>query len=57
VGALSGLIAHHPSGLTLAVELGVVALVVLVVAGVAYRERRRRLRRGARAELRDGELP
>ena len=48
------MIAHHPDGLTLAVELVVLALVVLLFAGIWARERRRRADRTRQAaEMRD----
>jgi hypothetical protein len=49
VGALSGLIAHHPDGGTLAVEGAVVLVLVLVFGGIWLRERRRRIGRSRRA--------
>jgi len=42
------LIAHHPSGLGLAVELGVLGALVLGFGGLWVRERRRRLDRSRR---------
>jgi hypothetical protein len=55
VGALTRLIAHHPDGLTLAVEAAVAVLLVLLFGGIWLRERRRRTSgaRGERAEMRD----
>jgi hypothetical protein len=53
VGALARLIAHHPGGLTLAVEAAVVVLLVLLFAGIWLRERRRRDRARRVPELRD----
>ena len=54
MGAVPRLIAHHPDGLTLAVELIVLALVVTLFAGIWLRERRRRARRTRQmAEMRD----
>jgi hypothetical protein len=54
VGAVPRLIAHHPDGLTLAVELIVLALVVLLFAGIWVRERRRRAQRTREmAEMQD----
>jgi hypothetical protein len=54
VGALARLIAHHPDGLTLAIEGAVVFVLVLLFGGIWLRERRRR---GARsrppAEMRE----
>ena len=48
------MVAHHPSGLVLAVELGVLAALVLGFGGLWLRERRRRLDRSRRiAEMRD----
>jgi hypothetical protein len=53
VGAVAGLIAHHPGGLTLAVEAAIALLVVLVFGGIWLRERRRRADRRRRvAEMR-----
>jgi hypothetical protein len=47
-------IAHHPSGLALAVELGVLGVLVLGFGGLWLRERRRRLERTRRvAEMRE----
>ncbi len=45
MGALAGLIAHHPDGLTLAVEGAVVVLLVLLFGAIWVRERRRRAAR------------
>jgi hypothetical protein len=42
VGAFARLIAHHPSGLTLLVELCVLAGLVAVFGSIWLRERRRR---------------
>ena len=56
MGALArlGLIAHHPSGLALAIELGVLAVLVVGFGGLWLRERRRRLDRARRVpEMRD----
>jgi hypothetical protein len=54
VGALPRLVAHHPTGLTLAIELAVVVLLVAVFGGIWLRERRRRLDRTRRVpEMRD----
>ena len=54
MGALPRLIAHHPDGLTLAVELAVVLGLVLLFGGIWLRERRRRENRSRRtAEMRD----
>jgi hypothetical protein len=54
VGALPGLIAHHPDGLTLAVEAVVVVGLVLLLGGIWLRERRRRLERTrGSAEMRE----
>jgi len=54
VGALPRLIAHHPDGLTLAVELVVLAIVVVLFAGIWLREHRRRANRTRPpAEMRD----
>ena len=48
------MIAHHPSGLALAVELGVLGVLVLGFGGLWLRERRRRLDRTRRvAEMRE----
>lgn len=49
MGAVAGLIAHHPGGLTLAAEAAVALLVALVLGGVWLRERRRRTDRKRRA--------
>jgi len=47
-------VAHHPSGLVLAVELGVLAALVAGFGALWLRERRRRLDRSRRiAEMRD----
>ena len=57
MGAVPRLIAHHPDGLTLAVELIVLALVVVLFAGIWVRERRRRADRTRQmAEMRDERL-
>jgi hypothetical protein len=54
VGALPRLVAHHPTGLTLAVEAAVVVLLVVVFGGIWLRERRRRVDRTRRVpEMRD----
>ena len=54
MGALARLIAHHPGGQTLVVELGVALLLVLVFGAIWLRERRRRTNRTRRvAEMRD----
>lgn len=54
MGALARLIAHHPDTVTLAVELGVVLVLVLLFGGIWLRERRRRGDRSSRvAEMRD----
>jgi hypothetical protein len=54
VGALPRLIAHHPDGLTLAVEALVVLSLVAVLGTLWWRERRRRLDRSRRIpEMRD----
>ena len=54
VGALARVIAHHPSGLALAVELGVLAVLVVGFGGLWLRERRRRLDRTRRVpEMRE----
>jgi hypothetical protein len=54
VGAVPRLIAHHPEGLTLAVELVVLVIVVVLFAGIWLRERRRRAgRMRPPAEMRD----
>jgi hypothetical protein len=48
------LIAHHPDGLTLAVELIVLVIVVVLFSGIWLRERRRRAGRvRPPAEMRD----
>ena len=54
MGALPRLIAHHPDGVTLAVELGVVVVLVVLFGGIWFRERRRRMRPARVAEMRDG---
>ena len=54
VGALARLIAHHPEGLALALELGVLAILVAGFGGLWLRERRRRLDRTRRVpEMRE----
>ena len=54
VGALARLIAHHPEGLALAIELGVLAILVAGFGGLWLRERRRRLDRTRRVpEMRE----
>ena len=51
---LSRVIAHHPSGLSLAIELGVLAVLVVGFGGLWLRERRRRLDRTRRVpEMRE----
>jgi uncharacterized membrane protein len=45
VGAVPRLIAHHPSGLTLVVELVVVAALIVLFGSIWLRERRRRAHR------------
>ena len=48
------MVAHHPTGLVLAVELGVFVALVLGFGGLWLRERRRRLDRSRRvAQMRD----
>jgi hypothetical protein len=42
VGAVPRLIAHHPSGLTLVVELALVAGLIVLFGSIWLRERRRR---------------
>jgi hypothetical protein len=54
VGALPRVVAHHPTGLTLAIELALVVLLVVLFGGIWVRERRRRLDRTRRVpEMRD----
>ena len=54
VGALPRLIAHHTSGVGLAVEAAILAVVVVVFGGIWLRERRRRIDRSRRVpEMRD----
>ena len=43
MGAVPRLIAHHPDRLTLAVELIVLVIVLVLFAGIWLRERRRRI--------------
>jgi uncharacterized membrane protein len=43
VGAVAGLIAHHPSGLTLAVEAAILVVLVVLFGWIWLRERRRRV--------------
>lgn len=48
------MIAHHPEGLALAIELGALAILVAGFGGLWLRERRRRLDRTRRVpEMRD----
>ena len=47
------MIAHHPDGVTLAVELGVVVVLVVLFGVIWFRERRRRMRPARVAEMRD----
>jgi hypothetical protein len=54
VGAVARLIAHHPDGLTFAVEALVVVVLVVVLGAIWLRERRRRIDRSRRIpEMRD----
>jgi hypothetical protein len=54
MGALTGLIAHHPSGVGLVLEGLVVAALVVFFGSIWLRERRRRLDGSRRVpEMRD----
>ncbi|HET9286464.1 MAG TPA: hypothetical protein VFO26_02795 [Gaiella sp.] len=48
MGALARLIAHHPSGLTLAVEAAILLALVALFGWIWLRERRRRVDRSRR---------
>jgi cyanate permease len=54
VGAVAGLIAHHPSGLSLAVEAAILLALVAFFGWIWLRERRRRTDAARRIpEMRD----
>jgi hypothetical protein len=54
VGAVTRLIAHHPGGLTLFVELAILVALIAVFGAIWLRERHRRADRTRRVpEMRD----
>ena len=54
MGSVARLIAHHPEGLTLAVEAAVALAVVLFFGAIWLRERQRRTgKRGGGADMRE----